>query len=258
MIRVTRLTGLMAGVLAFAVLLVTAAPPAGAAAAEILPDLRMQSLRNFYIQNSTSGERRLRFTTIIVNSGPGRFEARGYRPDTTTARMKVTQRIYNSDGTISRNIAIDPAKTYMEWADDGHNHWHVKRLQKFTLRPIVNGQLGEVVGRGAKTGFCFWDNTKYNLSLANAPDSAYYTGCGTRDATRVRMGLSTGWGDTYGAGTAYQWIRINGLKDGDYRVRVTADYYGWFTESNDGNNHTWTDIRISNGTVTILRQGPAA
>ncbi len=258
MTRPTTFTGLLTSVFAFAVLLLASVQTASAAPVEILPDLRMQSLRNFYIQNATNGERRLRFATIIVNSGPGRFEARGSRPDTSTARMKVTQRIYKSDGTISRNIAIDPSKTYMEWADDGHNHWHVKRLQKFTLRPIVNGQLGEVVGRGAKTGFCFWDNTKYNLSLANAPDSAYYTGCGTRDATRVRMGLSTGWGDTYGAGTAYQWIRINGLKDGDYRVRVTADYYGWFTESNEGNNHTWTDIRILNGTVTILRQGPSA
>ncbi len=258
--RLSRTRTLFAVALAAAALLQAAGRTASAAPVERLPDLRMESLRDFSIQRTTSGEKRLRFTTIIVNSGPGRFEARGYRASTSTARMSVTQRTYNSDGTVARNLPVDPAKTWMEWADDDHDHWHVKRLQKFTLRPVVNGTVGEVVGRGAKTGFCFWDNWQYDLSLPGAPQKKHYTGCGTRDATRVRMGLSTGWGDKYGAGTAYQWVKINGLRDGDYRVRVTADYHDWFLETSGTNNYTWTDIRISDGgtTVTVLRRGPSA
>jgi hypothetical protein len=220
----------------------------------------MKNLSNFYIQKTTSGEKRLRFTTIVVNPGAGRFALRGSRPDTTTSRMAVTQRVYRSDGTVSRNVVVDQSKTWMYFAGDGHSHWHVHRLQSFTLRPIVDGTVGNLVGRGAKTGFCFFDNYRYNLALSGAPRDPYYTGCGTQSSTRVTMGLSVGWGDVYSAGMAYQWIKINGLRDGEYRVRVTADYSNWFVESNDSNNYTWTDIRIggSGTTVSILRRGPGA
>jgi hypothetical protein len=35
---------------------------------------------------------------------------------------------------------------------------------------------------------------------------------------------------------------------------VIADPQNWFLESNNANNGTWTDIRISGNTVTVLRQ----
>jgi hypothetical protein len=37
------------------------------------------------------------------------------------------------------------------------------------------------------------------------------------------MGLSRGWGDTYGAFTVGQYLDITDLADGRYRVRVKAD-----------------------------------
>jgi Lysyl oxidase len=238
----------------------TASASAADTAAERLPDLRMKKLSGFYIQKTSSGDKRLRFNTIVVNSGAGKFELRGSRPSTSTSRMSITQRIYKSDGTTSRNVAIDPSDTWMFYAGDGHNHWHVYRLQRFTLRPVKNGVVGDIVGRAAKTGFCFYDNYKYNLSLSGAPQSAYYTGCGSSSSTQVKMGLSRGWGDKYSASMAYQWIKLNGVPDGDYRVRVTADYYNWFAESSNSNNYTWTDVRLSGGgtKVAVLRQGPGA
>ena len=224
------------------------------AATEQLPDLRMSPLHNFYIQQASNGERRLRFTTRIANAGPGRFELHGYRSDTSTARMNIRQRIYNTSGTY-RKIEIPRSSTYMFFAGDGHNHWHVYKLQRFEIRPLdANGKEGELKGTGAKTGFCFWDNTTYNLSLPGAPQNPYYTGCGKRESLNVKVGLSVGWRDTYSASLAYQWIKINGLQDGDYRVRVIADPNNWFLETNDANNSTSTDVRISGGgtKVTVL------
>jgi hypothetical protein len=224
------------------------------AATEQLPDLRMRRLTNFYIQQASSGDKRLRFTTRIANAGAGRFELPGYRTDTSTSRMNIRQRIYNTSGTY-RRIEIPRSGTYMFYAGDGHNHWHVHKLQRFEIRPLdANGREGEIKGTGAKTGFCFWDNTTYKLSLPGAPQDPYYTSCGKRDSLNVKMGLSVGWSDKYSASLAYQWIKINGLQDGNYRVRVIADPYNWFLETNDANNSTSTDIRLSGGgtKVTVI------
>jgi hypothetical protein len=223
--------------------------PAHSASAERRPDLKMLKPSGFYIQN-TATEKRLRFQTIIHNAGVGKFDVRGYRPDTSTPRMTIKQRIYRADGTYR---TIDVPSTYGFYAGDGHDHWHIFQLQQFTIRPVnADGSLGSVVGRGAKTGFCFFDNVKVNLGLPYAPQSPSYTGCGRASSLRVREGLSVGWGDRYSATTAYQWIKINGLKDGKYRVHVTADPGNRFLESVETNNVAYRTIRISGNTVTVL------
>jgi hypothetical protein len=158
---------------------------ARAVATEQLPDLRMSKLSSFYIERASNGEKRLRFTTVIVNAGPGRFELRGKRPDTSTARMNISQRIYNTSGTY-RSIDIPRSSTHMFYAGDGHNHWHVYRLQRFEIRRLdAAGSVAELKATGAKTGFCFFDNTKYNLTLPGARQTPYYTNCGTSQSLNV-------------------------------------------------------------------------
>ena len=166
-----------------------AAAPAEAAT-DRLPDLRMRHFTSLRIQSTTDGRRLLRFTSVVVNAGVGRFEALGRRPDTATKLMTVSQRIYNSDGGY-RTVST-PAVMFFE--GDGHNHWHVRDLETFTLSRIDNGTK---VGTGAKHAFCFFDNTVYNLSLAGAPQTARYLECGHEGDLRVRMGMSVGWGDMY-------------------------------------------------------------
>jgi Lysyl oxidase len=222
---------------------------AEATSPERLPDLRMLKPSNFYIQTTSTGDKRLRFQTVIWNAGPGKFGVKMARPDTTTKRMTVSQRVYRSDGTW-RSVSVPD--TYGFYAGDGHNHWHLYRLQRFTIRAVnADGTLGPVLGSGAKTGFCFTDNTKVNLALPYAPESPHYTGCGTTSTLSVLEGLSVGWGDKYSSTTAYQWIKINGLKDGKYRVYVYADPYRWFIESNDTNNSSYSTIQITGNTVTV-------
>jgi hypothetical protein len=252
---VKRMLRVLAAIVAALVGLTVNVYSARAVATEQLPDLRMSKLSSFYIERASNGEKRLRFTTVIVNAGPGRFELRGKRPDTSTARMNISQRIYNTSGTY-RSIDIPRSSTHMFYAGDGHNHWHVYRLQRFEIRRLdAAGSVAELKGTGAKTGFCFFDNTKYNLTLPGARQTPYYTNCGISQSLNVKMGLSVGWGDKYGATLAYQWIKINGLRDGNYRVRVIADPYNWFLETNDHNNYTWANIRLSGGgtSVTVLR-----
>ena len=227
----------------------TVGTPAHSVSAERLPDLQMLKPSNFYIQN-TGTEKRLRFQTVMHNAGTGKFGVQLRRPDTLTKRMTVTQRIYGADGTW-RNV--DVPGTHGFYAGDGHDHWHVYRLQQFTIRRVnADGSLGPVLGGGAKTGFCFYDNYKVNLGLPYAPQTPHYTTCGDANSLSVVEGLSVGWGDRYSATMAYQWIKINGLTDGKYRIHVTADPSNWFLESNNTNNRAFRTMRITGNTVTAL------
>jgi Lysyl oxidase/CARDB len=74
----------------------------------------------------------------------------------------------------------------------------------------------------------------------------------------VTTGLSVGWGDTYPAGIAFQWIDITGLKSGRYRLRATADPANWFPETNNTNNNTWVNIQLTSSGVRVVAYGLAA
>ena len=225
---------------------------------DLLPDLGMAQLADIQIRN-TGTEKQLRFSTTIVNVGPGKFEVTGRRPDTTTKEMTTTQRIYDSVGDYRDRST---AATFI-YSGDGHDHWHVKDLEDYDLfRLDESGNVVEpaVVEQGAKIGFCFFDNTNYGSS-----ELEYYRGCegGNPDALRVTMGLSRGWGDTYGAGLVGQYIDITGLADGRYRLVVkadgnSADGTDRFLESDETNNSTWADLQITGDTVTVLQYGPSA
>jgi len=231
-------------------LAVIAGKPAQAAT-DRLPDLGMAKLTKIQIQNP-SGRRLLRFNTKIVNTGAGRFEVHGSRPSTSTSTMSVTQRIF--DGAGGHRDVSTAAEMY--YAGDGHNHWHVRNLQRFELKRLDNGVK---VGTGAKEGFCFFDN--YRFGSTREP---FYTaaggacGNGESSALRVKMGLRVGWGDIYTWNLPGQYIDITGLSPGKYRLKCVADPSGWFREKDNTNNFTWVDLQLTSDGVRVLEYGPSA
>src|SRR5215218_8596208 len=215
---------------AVAAVLALGRPPTAAAATDRRPDLGMARLRDLSIDTTTRpGRRLLRFTTFIVNIGAGPFETIGRRPDTSTSQMAVSQRIYNSAGSY-RQVGT-PA--VMFWAGDGHDHWHVRDVEAYRLIRLDNGRR---VGTGAKHGFCYFDNTAHRLGLAGAPSAPVYGGCGRAGDLRVKTGL----------------------KAGRYRLRATADPANWFAETNNANNSTWVDLKLTGSGVRVVAYGPAA
>jgi hypothetical protein len=249
---------LVAATIALALALVVASAhkqPAGAVT-DRLPDLAMAQLQNLRIKNCTDttrdcayvGQKQLRFDTRIVNVGAGKFEARGKRPDTSSS-LTVTQRIYDDAGGY-RDLRTT---AQMYFAGDGHNHWHLRDLESYELIRLDNGTK---VGTGAKEGFCFFDNVLFGSTQA-----AFYRSCGNNpDALKVRMGLSRGWGDLYGASTVGQYIDVTNLTSGRYKLQATADGPNWFLESNDSNNFTWVEIQISGSgsSFSVITYGPSA
>jgi hypothetical protein len=234
-----------------AVSLMSTSAPAEAAT-DRLPDLGMARLggpyRDLQIQRTGDGKRLLRFSSTVVNIGPGNFELRGKRDD-PTAEMSVTQRVFDDAGGYRDRTTT----ATMFFAGDGHDHWHVKDLAHYTLKPYGSRR---VVRKDTKQGFCFVDNRRFGSSQP----ARYTGGCAHGDplALRVTMGLSKGWGDLYRAGVVGQYVNVTGLKPGRYRLGAKADPGGRFKERNENNNFTWVDIRLKGDRVIVIDYGPAA
>ena len=237
---------------------VGAVPSAGAVAStrttatadvRLLPDLRMAPLTDVFSVMS-GAQRQLRFSATILNTGAGPFELLGARASTSDP-MTVEQHIYHS-----LNPVEDVATTAtMFFAGDGHTHWHVKDLETYRL---VKRRGGAAAGTSLKSGFCFADDLRNNLSLPGAPLSQVYVPldmCSRDqpDSLTAPMGLSVGWGDTYRFTLPDQFIDITGLASGTYRLIATADGFNRFTESNETNNSTRLNLRIRATSVTIGR-----
>jgi hypothetical protein len=199
------------------------------------------------VETTSSGQTRLRFTTIIVNVGEGPFQVYGH--DKQSDEFMVDQQIKDSDG----NWTSLPTAYRMYFAGDGHNHWHVRDLEKYVLKNTA----ATIKRTGEKHGFCFFDNDEFDLSLPGAPASpAYPIGrCGSETSTSVTTGLSIGWGDRYTWRLPDQYIDISGLPSGEYTLKATADALGHFSEVCETNNSTKTVLRITGSTVKVLQQG---
>ena len=222
---------------------------AASAATDRLPDLAMAKLR--HIVTDYDGSRRLlRFSAIIVNVGAGPMEVRSRRSSTSSAW--TSEQVIYDDAGGSRSVATPSVQ--LVYGGDGHNHWHVKDLERYSLVPTGGG----TEQAGNKAGFCFFDNYQYKLSLPGAPQTVKYPRgvCGTQTSLTLRHGLSVGWGDNYSWSLPDQYIDTTGLPDGTYRLWATADQANYFLESNDANNSTWADLRIDASGVTVLRKAP--
>lgn len=229
---------------AFSMAFVFVSASGGVAVAQLLPDLTMLQPTEFHLDLPSGGVRLLRFSTSIVNLGPGRFDVIGSDPDPTdsTKLTRVTQRLQQGSGWVSQ-----PTTATMFYAGDGHDHWHVFGLQDFRL--AFQATPNDRIATGAKNGFCFWDN----VNLSNAP--RFYTGvteCHQQTDGTVPMGLSVDWGDKYPWNIAFQYIDVSQLPNGNYCLTVTADARGEFVEADETNNSVHTLISIQPGGVTVL------
>ena len=203
------------------------------------PNLQMLRLRDWHL-DAANGRRLLRFTTIFVNAGPGPFELRGQRDDAHDPTMDIDQVMYRWDGSKRRV----PTKGIAKYAGDGHDHWHVQNVVTYEAWKL-NDPVS-TTRRGAKTGFCFFDTTAWNLSLPHARQASYYRQdwCGTHAVLSNRVGVSVGWGDEYPWNFVFQWIDITGLPEGRYRVRATVDIQNYYDETVETDNCVWTILHI--------------
>jgi hypothetical protein len=96
----------------------------------------------------------------------------------------------------------------------------------------------------------------------NSPSGPVYFSCGTLQSTKIRVGVSVGFGDNYPPDFAHQAIDVTGLPAGTYRLCATVNPHGIWTERNDNfsNNSFWMDLdlNVSSNHLAVIGSGQTA
>lgn len=180
----------------------------------------------------------LRFSTVSWNNGAGPVEIAG--GDIIGGnKQKVTQNVYNDDGSITPHHAGD--FVYHE----SHNHIHFEGYATYSLQPVDAPGASERTGQ--KTSFCLMDTDRVDHRLPGAAKKAKYTTC-----SGTVQGISVGWGDKYGYQLAGQEIDVTGLPDGQYRLVIDVNPLRHLLESDYADNVSETIVQIDNGTAVVV------
>ena len=248
---------LVAAAVAITVAYWPSATPAelAAPARPILPDLAMSPLTDVTAGVAPDGKQYVGFTAAIGNVGPGPFIVHAVRGD-QRGNWRVSQRFRERDRPTSEVVTSGT----MVFGGHGHDHWHVQLGASYWLTRTGSS---EVLRRYSKVGYCFFDQVRLRVQPVDAPVIPTYDKdtCNGRRTLELEMGLSPGWTDPYYWTLPDQRLLVTGLADGVYRLWADADPSDWFRETNETNNRTWIDVRLTLSTrpprATVVRLGPA-
>jgi hypothetical protein len=197
--------GSLVGLLAF-----DRAPPSE----ELLPDIRQLPPAAISVTDA-AGVHQLAFLSAVDNVGEGPLVVEGRRANRADETMSVEQIVQRVGGS-SRSFAVDAELRYV--SSETHAHWHFLDFERYQLRRAADGKL---IAPDLKTGFCLGDRFDSHGELPNEPGQAVWTQeCGRRSPglLRIREGISPGYGDDYVPTLEGQYIVLDGVPAGRYRL----------------------------------------
>jgi hypothetical protein len=167
----------------------------------------------------------------------------GHRRSRRDPTMVVDLLVTTQDGSL-RTIRDVGDMRYVVSPD--HRHWHLIGFARYELRTLG----GPVVRRDRKTGFCLGDRYKVHGALrlpGFQPFPLQGDTCGMRQPglRGLFAGISTGWGDPYGAQLEGQFIDVTGLPPGMYVLTHRANPARVLLESSYEDNAASALIDIS-------------
>jgi len=121
-----------------------------------------------------------------------------------------------------------------------HEHFHFSSAARYELLPASGPPRVS-----DKVGFCMFDSygpAKWFGYGTQGPDGETWCAFSNPGQDTVRMGLSPGGADMYGAQREMQWVDISGLEPGAAVLRGQANPLHCILESDETNNTT-TDTR---------------
>jgi hypothetical protein len=153
----------------------------------------------------------LGFDSATYNAGSGPLVVAGRRARRAATRMTATQLVMGRPGTkqVARRSTVGSLRFVVS---PDHRHWHLLDYLRYELRDAVTGRL---VRPDLKTGFCLGDRYA-GRGVDRAPHYQGMCGQDRPDLLRVREGISSGFGDVYGAYLEGQEIDITGVPAGEY------------------------------------------
>jgi hypothetical protein len=221
-----------------------------------LPDLAMAPLAEVSANAAVDGpEQYIVFSAAVANVGAGALIVHAVRAD-ERGDWRVSQRFDEPDGSTSER----PTDGNVVWGGHGHEHWHVHMGASYWL---TGSASTERLRRYDKVGFCFFDQRALVVQPPESPATPRFpkASCNGRDRLEFTMGISRGWADPYPWTLPDQRLRVDGLPDGVYRLWATADPGEMFRETDEANNLTWVDVRLTLSVapprLEVIRRGPA-
>jgi hypothetical protein len=208
---------------AVALVISNSAASRAATATERLPDLEQEVPTGLEItQHARAPHWRLGFRSAVRNVGDGPLIISGRRPVPGVEKM-VADQVIEQDGAPAELVRGAGRLRYVRARD--HRHWHLLGFDRYELRRAG----GRTVVRDRKSGFCLGD--RYAVTArelpARAPEKVYRSRCGLDhpELLGIREGISVGYGDDYVANLEGQWLPLDGLRAGRYRLvhRTNAD-----------------------------------
>jgi hypothetical protein len=160
----------------------------------------------------------LGFSSATYNAGSGPLIVDGRRARRSDPTMDATQLVERrAGGKAARRRRIGTLR-YVISTD--HRHWHLQDYLRYELRSAVDGRL---VRPDLKTGFCLGDRYA-GSGVSRAPRYQGMCGLDEPRLLAIREGISSGFGDVYGAYLEGQEIDITGVPAGEYILlhRVNA------------------------------------
>jgi hypothetical protein len=182
---------------------------------ELLPDLKQLEPAAISVTEVGSGHR-LAFLSAVENVGAGALVVEGRRSTRAVETMSVEQLVRHVDGSSS-SFPVEAELRYV--ISETHAHWHFLDFERYELRRAADGRL---VAPDLKTGFCLGD--RFDASprrVSNEPARPVWTQeCGRKSPglLRVREGISPGYGDDYVPTLEGQYIALDGVPAGRYRL----------------------------------------
>ena len=200
---------------------------------ELLPDLIQVEPAAISV-TEVDGQYRLVFLSAVENVGEAAVVIEGRRATRADETMAVEQIVRRSDGS-ARAYPVDSELRYV--SSETHAHWHLLGFERYELRRAGDGRL---VAPDRKTGFCLGD--RYDASPRQLPDeparAVWTRECGLRSPALlvIREGISPGYGDDYVPSLEGQYVVLDGVPAGRYRLYHRVNPRGVLRESNYSNN----------------------
>jgi Lysyl oxidase len=218
---------------------------------DLLPDLVVKV--PYDLELTQAGKRwRLGFASASSNLGAGPLIVQGRRrPGGIT--MATVQEIRRADGS-TRELRGAGQLRYVVSPD--HEHWHFVPFMRYELHSASGP--GPVL-RDRKTGFCLGDRFNSEGTVSDEPRRPVWVGeCGRggRGLLSIREGISPGYGDDYVPALEGQYLVLDGLPAGRYRLWHRVNTERTLRESSYANNgaSALLDLTWSRGepSVTVV------
>ena len=189
-----------------------------------------------------------------------------YCPDGSTPKHISIQRVYQKKADGSMDFYEVMVGTMEYHPTHGHMHfneWTIMSLRIPDPENMENPMEWEIVGNGAKVGFCVMDLGNCSSENAGCRDDEsvydegellsqddfpnYGLGGGEYGCSPISQGISVGYNDTYGSYLDGMFLNIPlGTCNGDYAIVLEVPQV--MIESRLDNNFTWFPVTLTQQT----------